>query len=186
MKGKDLLSLTLKRHHCHPTTFTYLLLLSEDSSSAESLLLPLELPVDSWPWLSLPCDSDPLPLDPLLFISTSSSVGERERWFWGDAGGSCPLLLSLPSDWRPRSGPPWLKRPMRCSCAMEPHLDAPRGSEPHWADAPHPEASPSSRIVKRYCLESEFSDMRRCAALLVPGELIRWNDTINPLSQEAD
>lgn len=110
---------------CHiiiiPETTTDLLLLSEDSSSAESLLVPLELPIDSWPWLSLPWlslpwlsllwDSVPLPLDPLLFISTSSSVRDRERPFLrclcGEEGASCPLL-SLPSDRRPRSGPPWL------------------------------------------------------------------------------
>lgn len=177
-QARDLLSLTpvsnrAQRHRCHPTTSTYLLLLSDDSSSAESLLLPLELPTDSRPWLSLPCDSVPLPLEPLLFISASSSVSERERALlrrlWGDAGGSCPLL-SLPSDCRPKSGPPWPKPPIRCSCAMELHPDAPRGRELHRAGALHPEASPSSsRTVRRYCLESESSDMRRSAALLLPG-----------------
>lgn len=131
-----------------PTTTTDLLLLSEDSSSAESLLLLVELPIDSWPllsfpWLSLPCDSVPLPLDPLLFISTSSSGSDRERgflrWLSDEAGGSWPLL-SLPSEGRPRSGLPWLKAPMRCSCAMELHPGSPLGIELHEVDALHPEA----------------------------------------------
>lgn len=131
-----------------PTTTTDLLLLSEDSSSAESLLLPVELPIDSWPlllfpwlslpWLSLPCDSVPLPLDPLLFISTSSSGSDRERaflrWLSGEAGGSWSLL-SLPSEGRPRSGLPWLKGPIRCSCAMELHPGSPLGIELHEVDA---------------------------------------------------
>lgn len=136
-----------------PTTTTDLLLLSEDSSSAESLLLPVELPIDSWPllsfpwlslpWLSLPCDSVPLPLDPLLFISTSSSGSDRERaflrWLSGEAGGSWSLL-SLPSEGRPRSGLPWLKAPIRCSCAMELHPESPLGIELHEVDALQPEA----------------------------------------------
>lgn len=92
----------------------YLLLLPDDTNSAESLLLLLELPEDSlprdsfpWdslPWDSLPWDSVPLPLDPLLFISTSSW---REwvifRLLWPEAGRS--WLLSLPSDARPSSVP---------------------------------------------------------------------------------
>lgn len=130
----------------------YLLLLPDDSSSAESLLRLLELPEDSlpwdsfpWeslPWDSLPWDSVPLPLDPLLFISTSS-WRERVifRLLWGEAGGS--WLLSLPSDARPSSAPS-AKLPIRCNDAIE--------LQPAASLCP-------SREENRYGLESESSDI---------------------------
>lgn len=134
-------------------SLNYLLLLSDDSISAESLLRLLELPEDSlpwdsfpWeslPWDSLPWDSVPLPLDPLLFISTSSW---REcfifRLLWDEAGGS--WLLSLPSDARPSSAP-FAKLPMQCNVAIE--------LQPAASFCP-------SREENRYGLESESSDIR--------------------------